>query len=205
MGSQAIRRHGRTGNRLPAQRANRSTNRAGIERNGWPVGPEHVVGGLSRPDGPGWGNGWPFGPVADSDQLSVRGGLQVLGPAQRLPMLLRKRLGRPGGFGVGRPGVGVGRGLAWPVVFRTRTGHRPAQRASHSPSQGRRPWWLPPTRRPAQRANRSPNRASDERNGWVRWAGTCVGAVPGPMGRAGGTAGPLGRLRPATGCPCEVA
>jgi len=46
----------------PAQRANRSSNRAGHERNCWPVGPAHVVGGLSRPDGPGWGNGWPVGP-----------------------------------------------------------------------------------------------------------------------------------------------
>ena len=47
----------------PAQRANRSSNRAGHERNCWPVGPAHVFVGLSRPDGPGWGNGWPFGPV----------------------------------------------------------------------------------------------------------------------------------------------
>ena len=46
----------------PAQRANRSTNRAGIERNGWPVGPVHVIVGPTRPAGPGWENGWPLGP-----------------------------------------------------------------------------------------------------------------------------------------------
>jgi len=46
----------------PAQRANRSTNRAGGERNCWPVGPAHVVVGPSRPAGPGWENGWPLGP-----------------------------------------------------------------------------------------------------------------------------------------------
>ncbi len=46
-----------------AQRANRSSNRAGHEKNGWPVGPAHVVGPVSRPAGPGWGNGWPFGPL----------------------------------------------------------------------------------------------------------------------------------------------
>ena len=45
-----------------AQRANRSTNRAGIERNCWPVGPAHVVVGPARPAGPGWENGWPLGP-----------------------------------------------------------------------------------------------------------------------------------------------
>jgi hypothetical protein len=47
----------------PAQRANRSPNRAGHERNCWPVGPAHVVVGRSRPAGPGWGNGWPVGPA----------------------------------------------------------------------------------------------------------------------------------------------
>ena len=46
----------------PAQRANRSTNRAGGQRNCWPVGPAQVVVGPTRPAGPGWENGWPLGP-----------------------------------------------------------------------------------------------------------------------------------------------
>jgi hypothetical protein len=50
--------------------------------------------------------------------------------------------------------------------FDVRMVRRSAQRASRSPSQGRRPWWLPPPPRPAQRANRSTNRAGSERNGW---------------------------------------
>jgi hypothetical protein len=55
----------------PAQRANRSTNRAGSERNCWPVGPAHVVVDPSRPAGPGWENGWPLGPP-DACCLSPR-------------------------------------------------------------------------------------------------------------------------------------
>ena len=37
------------------------------QKNCWPVGPTNdvVAGGLSRPAGPGWWNGWPFGPEAD--------------------------------------------------------------------------------------------------------------------------------------------
>jgi hypothetical protein len=55
----------------PAQRANRSTNRAGCERNRWPVGPTQVLVGPSRPAGPGWENGWPLGPQ-DAGYLSAR-------------------------------------------------------------------------------------------------------------------------------------
>jgi hypothetical protein len=46
-----------------AERADRSMNRTGNKTNCWPVGPLIFVWRPSRPAGPGWGNGWPFGPV----------------------------------------------------------------------------------------------------------------------------------------------
>ena len=101
-----------------------------------------------------------------------------------------------GPVGAGPPGVGV------VPVCRARTGHRPAQRASRSPSQGRRPWWrIPPSPRPAQRANRSSNHAGHEKNCWPVGPKHVVGVLPGPLGRAGRMAGPLGRLG---GCPWPV-
>jgi hypothetical protein len=74
------------------------------------------------------------------------------------------------------------------------TDRRPAQRARHSPSQGRRPWRaVPTTSRQAQRVDRSSNRAGDV---WDCWPGgpttVVLGTFPSPMGWAGGMAGPLG-------------
>jgi hypothetical protein len=60
----------------------------------------------------------------------TRGASQTVGPAGRE-------------LGQRRPGVGVGSGLT------AQSGRRPAQRASRSPSQGRRPWKGNPTNTPS--------------------------------------------------------
>ncbi len=68
------------------------------------------------------------------------------------------------------PSVGpYGRGLRAVRNCPARTGRRPAQGASHSPSHGRRPWsrWvIPRPSRQAQRADRSTHRAGDQKNCW---------------------------------------
>ncbi len=93
----------------------------------------------------------------------------------------------PNGCRIGRPRVGVVRG------FPARTGHRPAQRASRSPSQGRRPWWLRqqsirPNGPTVPRTTRASRRIVGPLGRNMAWS-----VLPGPMGRARGMAGPLGR------------
>ena len=106
-------------------------------KNCWPVGPANdVVGGPvpARWAGLGerlarWAGNW----------FAVRGG-RPLGVTNGSRGEVCRMSGRTGGCAV--------------RDFLARTGRRPAQRASHSLSQGRRPWWLPnhvpsgPTGRP---------------------------------------------------------
>ena len=83
------------------------------ERNCWPVGPVHLVVDLSRPDGPGWGNGWPFGPVRPSTRFASEVAFRPRDRRYRLPRVRHKPLGRVGiKLGPDR------RGLAWSLFSR---------------------------------------------------------------------------------------
>jgi len=177
-------------NRWPAPSC---TNRAGRERNCWPIGPGHVVGGLSRPAGPGWGNGWPFGPFGAGARCLCEMAFRPPERRHRLRGALHKPSGLPGGsWGRG------GRGLVWGVVLRpNRAVVRPKGPAVLparvvGPGKG-----IPPTHRPAQRANRSSNRAGHEKNCWPVGPRHVVGGLSRPAGLGWGNGwpfGPVGRL-----------
>jgi len=100
-------------------------NPGATKRNCWPVGPTNGVVGETFP-GPLGRAGGMAGPLGRP--VEGRCGHQTSGMTNRS----RGEVCRPSG----RTGVGAVRDIP------TRTGRRPAQRASHSPSQGRRPWWL---------------------------------------------------------------
>jgi hypothetical protein len=124
--------------------------------------PNGRISTLTQPDGLGWGTARPVGPI-NRCRGALHRPLLRSGPAYRsVPRCVADRsTSRWAARSAGCVGNSC---LPGP------NGPRPAQRASHSPSQGRRPWrWGDPTPfRQAQRADRSTMRV--------------VGIV-GPLGR----------------------
>ena len=155
----------------PAQRADRSPNRADVELLARWADTRRAVG-LTRPAGPGWGNGWPCGPVAGCPcEVACR----PWDLPHRLPVARHKPLGRTAG------GIAAGRG------FWVRMGRRPAQGASRSPSQGRRPWCRHPTTPSGPTGQPFHSTCGPGEELLARWAGTCRwGSFPARWGGLGG-------------------